>query len=98
MAKSKGTRLVITLECTECRTNEMKRSAGVSRYSTKKNRKNTPERIELKKFCPHCSTGYSTLCGDCKEVCSDHVSEEYDSSKVFKRKTLQLCDHCGDPV
>jgi large subunit ribosomal protein L33 len=55
MAKSKGTRLVITLECTECRKNEMKRSAGVSRYSTKKNRKNTPERIELNKFCPYCA-------------------------------------------
>ncbi len=53
MAKSKGTRLVITLECTECRKNEMKRSSGVSRYSTKKNRKNTPERIELNKFCPY---------------------------------------------
>ena len=52
MAKSKGTRLVITLECTECRKNEMKRSAGVSRYSTKKNRKNTPDRIEIKKFNP----------------------------------------------
>ena len=33
----------------------MKRSAGVSRYSTKKNRKNTPERIELNKFCPYCA-------------------------------------------
>ncbi len=55
MAKSKGTRLVITLECTECRKNETKRSPGVSRYSTKKNRKNTPERLELKKFCPHCA-------------------------------------------
>ena len=40
MAKAKGTRIVVTLECTECRTNEMKRSAGVSRYTTKKNRKN----------------------------------------------------------
>jgi large subunit ribosomal protein L33 len=56
MAKTKGTRLVITLECTECRKNEMKRSAGVSRYTTKKNRKNTPERIELKKFCCYCNT------------------------------------------
>ena len=55
MAKSKGTRLVITLECTECRKNEMKRSAGISRYVTKKNRKNTPDRIELQKFCPHCN-------------------------------------------
>ena len=55
MAKSKGTRLVITLECTECRSNETKRSAGVSRYTTEKNRKNTPERIELKKFCRYCN-------------------------------------------
>ena len=55
MAKAKGTRIVVTLECTECRTNEMKRSAGVSRHTTKKNRKNTPERIELNKFCRYCN-------------------------------------------
>lgn len=55
MAKSKGTRLIITIECTECRKFEKKRSNGVSRYTTKKNRKNTPERIELKKFCPFCN-------------------------------------------
>ena len=55
MARPKASRLVITLECTECRTNEMKRSAGVSRYTTKKNRKNTPERIELNKFCRYCN-------------------------------------------
>ena len=54
MAKSKGTRLVITLECTECRHNERNVLPGF-RYTTKKNRKNTPERIELKKFCPHCN-------------------------------------------
>ena len=38
MAKNKGTRIVITLECTECRTNENQRTNGVSRYTTKKNR------------------------------------------------------------
>jgi large subunit ribosomal protein L33 len=48
MAKSKGTRILITLECTECRSNLNKRSEGVSRYSTQKNRRNNPERIELK--------------------------------------------------
>jgi len=52
---AKGVRLVITLECTECRTNTNKRSNGVSRYTTEKNRRNTPSRIELKKFCPHCN-------------------------------------------
>ncbi|APB35239.1 50S ribosomal protein L33 [Gloeomargarita lithophora Alchichica-D10] len=55
MAKSKGVRLVITLECTECRTNLNKRSAGVSRYTTMKNRRNTTGRMELKKFCPNCN-------------------------------------------
>ena len=55
MAKNKGTRIVITLECTECRTNENQRTNGVSRYTTKKNRKNTPDRIEMKKFCRYCN-------------------------------------------
>ena len=55
MAKSKGVRILITIECTECRSNLNKRSAGVSRYMTKKNRRNTPERIEHKKYCKHCN-------------------------------------------
>ena len=53
MAKNKGVRIVITLECTECRSNTDKRSQGVSRYTTEKNRRNTTERLEIKKFCPH---------------------------------------------
>ena len=36
MAKNKGTRILITLECIECRSNSEKRSAGVSRYHTQK--------------------------------------------------------------
>ena len=36
MAKSKGPRIMITLECTECRQNQNKRSAGVSRYLTQR--------------------------------------------------------------
>ena len=55
MAKNKGTRILITLECTECRSNANKRSAGVSRYVTQKNRRNNPERIELKKYCRYCN-------------------------------------------
>ncbi|MEM6500735.1 MAG: 50S ribosomal protein L33 [Cyanobacteria bacterium P01_C01_bin.89] len=55
MAKSKDVRIVITLECTECRTNIDKRSPGVSRYTTQKNRRNTTGRMELKKFCPNCN-------------------------------------------
>ncbi len=30
-------------------------ASGVSRYSTQKNRRNNPERLELKKYCPHCN-------------------------------------------
>ena len=55
MAKSKGTRILITLECTECRSNLNKRSIGVSRYHTQKNRRNNPERLELKKYCQYCN-------------------------------------------
>ncbi len=53
MAK-KGTRIVVTLECTECRTAPASkmRIPGVSRYTTEKNKRNTTERLELKKFCP----------------------------------------------
>ena len=47
--------MIITLECTTCRTNTDKRSNGVSRYTTMKNRRNTPDRLEIKKFCPHCN-------------------------------------------
>ena len=36
MAKNKGTRILITLECTSCRVNTNKRSEGVSRYLTQK--------------------------------------------------------------
>jgi len=45
---AKGNRVVIHLECTTCRKAE---TAGVSRYSTVKNRRKTTGRIELKKYC-----------------------------------------------
>lgn len=54
MPKNKGPRILITLECQECHSNEKKQSQGVSRYLTKKNRRNTPERIELHKYCRYC--------------------------------------------
>ena len=47
--KAKGNRLQIILECTEHKTSG---HAGTSRYVTQKNRKNTPERLELKKYNP----------------------------------------------
>ena len=55
MAKGKGARIIVTLECTECRTNVNKRSPGVNRYTTTKNRRNTPGRVVLRKYCPKCN-------------------------------------------
>ena len=45
--KSKGNRIQVILECTEHKTSGV---AGTSRYVTQKNKKNTPDRMELKKF------------------------------------------------
>ena len=47
--KAKCNRVQVILECTE-----MKDSGqpGTSRYITTKNRKNSPERLELKKYNP----------------------------------------------
>jgi len=55
MVKNKGTRILITLECTQCRSNLNSHSTGISRYHTQKNRRNNPERLELKKYCSYCN-------------------------------------------
>jgi large subunit ribosomal protein L33 len=44
MAK-KGVRPVITLACVECKERN---------YTTEKNRRNDPGRLELNKYCPRC--------------------------------------------
>ena len=38
-------RTIITLECTECRNRN---------YSKTKNKRTMQEKLQLKKFCPHC--------------------------------------------
>lgn len=40
-------RVGIILACTECKNRN---------YSTDKNKKNNPDRLEMKKYCPHCKT------------------------------------------
>ena len=47
MAKTKGNIIQVILECTEHKATGV---AGTSRYITTKNRKNTPERMEVKKY------------------------------------------------
>ena len=47
--KTKEARVQVILECTEHKASGM---PGTSRYITTRNRKNTPERLELKKYNP----------------------------------------------
>ncbi|MDO5671382.1 MAG: 50S ribosomal protein L33 [Actinomycetaceae bacterium] len=44
-SKSSDVRPKITLACSECKERN---------YITKKNRRNTPDRLEMKKYCPRC--------------------------------------------
>lgn len=51
MAKKKNVaRTVVHLECTEQRESGV---PGMSRYTTQKNKKNTPKRMELRKYNPY---------------------------------------------
>ncbi|MDD2191159.1 MAG: 50S ribosomal protein L33 [Bacteroidales bacterium] len=45
--KTKDARIQVIMECTEHKTSGM---PGTSRYITTKSKKNTPERLELKKY------------------------------------------------
>ena len=46
MPKKKGeARVIITLACTECKERN---------YTTTKNRRNDPDRLELRKYCRRC--------------------------------------------
>lgn len=47
--KAKGNRQQVILECTE---HKESGQPGTSRYITTKNRKNTPDRLERKKYNP----------------------------------------------
>ena len=47
--KVKEARVQVILECTEQKNSGV---PGMSRYITTKNRKNTPDRLELKKYNP----------------------------------------------
>ncbi|MFC1966378.1 50S ribosomal protein L33 [Chloroflexota bacterium] len=47
MAKKTESRIIIHLACTECKERT---------YTTTKSRKNNPQRLELRKYCPRCRT------------------------------------------
>ena len=46
-SKKKDVRPVIILACNECKSRN---------YVTEKNRRNDPNRLEFKKYCPNCRT------------------------------------------
>ena len=48
--KKNAARQVIHLECTEQRGSNV---SGMSRYTTQKNKKNTPKRLEVMKYNPY---------------------------------------------
>ncbi|MYE54848.1 MAG: 50S ribosomal protein L33 [Chloroflexi bacterium] len=50
MARRAENRIIITMGCVDCRDRI---------YHSSKNRRNDPQRLELKKFCPRC--GYHAL-------------------------------------
>jgi large subunit ribosomal protein L33 len=45
--KAKGGRMIVTIECTEQKGSGV---PGMSRYTTYKNKKTTPSKLELKKY------------------------------------------------
>ncbi|MEE9520410.1 MAG: 50S ribosomal protein L33 [Dehalococcoidia bacterium] len=45
MARKAEARVIVYLACTECKERT---------YTTTKNRRNDPHRIELRKYCPRC--------------------------------------------
>lgn len=45
MAKKTDARVIIHLSCTECKERT---------YTTSKNKRNDPQRLELNKYCPRC--------------------------------------------
>lgn len=49
MASRKGNRIQVIMECTE---HKESGQPGTSRYITTKNKKNTTQRLELKKYNP----------------------------------------------
>nr|QHB78936.1 ribosomal protein L33 [Diplazium poiense] len=64
MTESKDARVTTALACTICTCKEAgDKSTGISRYTTRKNRRNTPTRLESKKFrvCCHKHTYHKEL-------------------------------------
>ncbi|CAM9688248.1 unnamed protein product [Ectocarpus fasciculatus] len=59
MAKNKGARIIITLRCVDYKkttnSNRNKKGSRKIDYTTTKKRRNKPDRLILKKYCPNCN-------------------------------------------
>lgn len=58
MKKIKKTRILIKLECINCKHNLLKSKLGISRYITTKNRHTISKKLELMKYCKFCNKHY----------------------------------------
>ena len=79
-SKSADIRPGITLACTVCKERN---------YITTKNRRNTPDRLELKKFCPKC--------GKPTRV-SHKVNVAVDANGKKNRTMVRVCKKCGADI
>ena len=80
--KAKGNRVQVILECTEHKESGM---PGTSRYITTKNRKNTTERLELKKYNPENGWGtYEQLLEFTKEFQMACIDNQDCKIKIYK--------------
>ena len=90
MAK-KGNRIQVILECTEHKASGM---PGTSRYITTKNKKNTPDRMEIKKFNPILKrmTVHKEIKSTIKIVDSNETRQQKQGHIILmqKRKKSQL--------
>ena len=50
MKPSKSNRIILLMECQKCLKSKLK----TLKYTTQKNKKNTPNKLELKKYCSQC--------------------------------------------
>ena len=57
-------RVKVTLACTECKQRN---------YNTVKNKKNDPDRVELKKYCPFLQKTDSSQRNEIRRVCNGKV-------------------------
>ena len=87
--KAKGNRVQVILECTEHKDSGM---PGTSRYITTKNRKNTTERLELKKYNPILKrvTVHKENSRNPSNWRGTYLQQDYQSCQVSENRCLRI--------